>query len=278
MNDKIYFTTGEFAKICGIPKHVLFHYDEIGLFHPAIVKDNNYRYYSYYQYDTFCMISVLKNLGMPLKDIKIYIDKRNPQLFLELIEEKENDVTCEIHKLLNMQSYLHTMRISMKEALLTESNDIRIRYMPQEKLICSRNVDVSEKCSFKDFTHEYIHFNQMHNINQELQVSSMMYIDDILNSNSEYFAALYTKGKQRKLKHVFIRQEGYYLVAYHHGRYNQIHSTYTRIIEFAKKHKIPLGSYAFEEYIVGDIAQMNMDDYVTMILVETMSDKENTSR
>lgn len=45
-NREKYFTTGEFARICNVPKHVLFHYDEIGLFKPSIVKENQYRYYS----------------------------------------------------------------------------------------------------------------------------------------------------------------------------------------------------------------------------------------
>ena len=38
-------TTGELAKIMGITKETLFHYDEIGLFRPAIVLPNRYRYY-----------------------------------------------------------------------------------------------------------------------------------------------------------------------------------------------------------------------------------------
>lgn len=33
-----YFTTGEFARMCNVEKHVLFHYDDIGLFRPAIIK------------------------------------------------------------------------------------------------------------------------------------------------------------------------------------------------------------------------------------------------
>ena len=33
---ELYFTTGEFAKILGVKKHTLFHYDEIGLFSPAV--------------------------------------------------------------------------------------------------------------------------------------------------------------------------------------------------------------------------------------------------
>nr|WP_243686593.1 MerR family DNA-binding transcriptional regulator [Clostridioides difficile] len=35
---KNYFTTGEFAKICGINKKTLFHYDDIGLFSPELKK------------------------------------------------------------------------------------------------------------------------------------------------------------------------------------------------------------------------------------------------
>ena len=31
-NSKNYFTTGEFAKICGVKKQTLFHYDDIGIF------------------------------------------------------------------------------------------------------------------------------------------------------------------------------------------------------------------------------------------------------
>ena len=71
VKDKKYFTSGEFAKICGIPKHVLYHYDDIDLFKPAIIKENGYRYYSHHQYDTFSIISLLKHFGMSLSDIKI---------------------------------------------------------------------------------------------------------------------------------------------------------------------------------------------------------------
>ena len=75
MKEKL-LTCGTFAKICGIEKHVLFHYDEIDLFKPIYVNEKGYRYYSYHQYDTFKVIMALKKLGMSLKDIKTYLDKR----------------------------------------------------------------------------------------------------------------------------------------------------------------------------------------------------------
>ena len=53
MNNNMYFTTGEFARITGVTKHTLFHYDDIGLFSPEIKQDNGYRYYSVGQLEVF---------------------------------------------------------------------------------------------------------------------------------------------------------------------------------------------------------------------------------
>ena len=65
----------DFARICGTNKRTLHHYDQIGLFAPALRGENGYRYYSQEQYDVFMVISALKELGMPLLDIKAYLDR-----------------------------------------------------------------------------------------------------------------------------------------------------------------------------------------------------------
>ena len=89
---KNYLTAGEFAKICGVAKHVLFHYDEIHLFQPAYRDEHGYRYYSYHQYDTFLVITNLKKMGMSLSAIRIYLKQRDPQMFLRLLDEKYADI------------------------------------------------------------------------------------------------------------------------------------------------------------------------------------------
>ncbi|MDE6181860.1 MAG: MerR family transcriptional regulator, partial [Eubacteriales bacterium] len=72
-----YLTISQFAKIYNVNKKTLIYYDEIDLFKPAIVKDNGYRFYTIYQIAIFEVILVLKELGMPLKKIKEYLDKRS---------------------------------------------------------------------------------------------------------------------------------------------------------------------------------------------------------
>lgn len=88
---ELYFTTGEFAKILGVKKHTLFHYDDIGLFSPAVKdEENGYRYYFVWQMDAFEVIRALQKLGMPLGEIREYMKSRSPEHFLSLVEQKVN--------------------------------------------------------------------------------------------------------------------------------------------------------------------------------------------
>ena len=143
MKEKKYLTAGQFAKICGVEKHVLFHYDEIGLFQPVMVNENGYRYYSYHQYDTFSVITKLKKMGMPLKDIKVFLEQRSPAVFLQLLEDKFEEVDREIEKLLALKRMMVYMKESTLFAVTHEDEDITIRQYPREILLCLSLIHIS---------------------------------------------------------------------------------------------------------------------------------------
>ena len=125
-----YFSTGEFAKLCNVNKKTLFHYDEIGLFKPEIVKENGYRYYSIYQLEIFDMIYTLRDLGVPLKEIKSFMDKRNPNRVVELFEYKTNEIENEIKLLRRKQEIM-----SNKMKLIKQHNLEIIGYSYEEVLL-----------------------------------------------------------------------------------------------------------------------------------------------
>lgn len=93
MDHNKYMTTGEFARRMGVTKNTLFHYDNIGLFLPEIVDTNDYRYYSIYQMEVFDTIIILKEMGVPLNEIKEFMDHRSPESLMELFEKEDKKIT-----------------------------------------------------------------------------------------------------------------------------------------------------------------------------------------
>ena len=108
------FTSGEFAKFCNTTKDTLFHYDDINLLKPAKIAPNGYRYYSANQAFLFDMISLLKEVGLSLEEIKIYMDNRDAKTFLSMLKEKDKKIHQEIERLKRLRSLLkNTMNITL---------------------------------------------------------------------------------------------------------------------------------------------------------------------
>ena len=81
MGKQEYLSAGRFAALVGTTKETLFHYDEIGLFVPKRRGTNGYRYYAMDQIETFDVIGMLRELGMPLAEIRNYQEQRSPEKF-----------------------------------------------------------------------------------------------------------------------------------------------------------------------------------------------------
>ena len=89
MENKGMLTISEFGKLAGVSRKTLIYYDKIGLFCPeAVDTESGYRYYSYPQLDVISAIYALKEIGTPLKAIKIYLDERTPERLVALFEER----------------------------------------------------------------------------------------------------------------------------------------------------------------------------------------------
>ena len=96
-----YFTAGEFAAIHGMSKQTLLFYDKIGLIKPAFVDENNrYRYYSAKQMEVLDTISMLKEVGMPLAEIReYYYDTENLDRYLDRLMDLRATLDRNIHLL-----------------------------------------------------------------------------------------------------------------------------------------------------------------------------------
>ncbi|MCK6257286.1 MerR family transcriptional regulator [Fictibacillus sp. KIGAM418] len=94
------FSIGQMAKLHSIPVKTLRYYDEIGLFTPVNVDPvSGYRYYSFEQFELLDIIYYLKSMGVPLKQIKLQLEKRNLDSFLDILQNHKEDAEEKIREL-----------------------------------------------------------------------------------------------------------------------------------------------------------------------------------
>ncbi len=157
MSFKEYMNISEFAKISGTSRRTLIFYDEIGLFSPAAVGDNGYRYYTVQQFYTLDTINMLKTVGMPLKDIKEFLQTRTPQKAIELFSKQEQEIRAEIERLTYYHKALQTRIWRTKQAAAFDLKKLILEKCPAEYFLASekmKNVEDSNsmRVYFKFFS------------------------------------------------------------------------------------------------------------------------------
>ena len=83
-----FYTAGELAALFDTPRQTLLYYDRIKLLVPEYISENNYRHYSIRQYLTLEIILNLRKLGVPVKQIRRYLEERGEKNFRELLEAR----------------------------------------------------------------------------------------------------------------------------------------------------------------------------------------------
>lgn len=99
---------GEVAKLHNINTQTLRYYDRIGLFKPKYIdEENQYRYYDIEQFVYLDVILFLKELGMPLNEIKDYIDNLSLSSTINLLKKQEEKLQQEICNLKKKQNSIN---------------------------------------------------------------------------------------------------------------------------------------------------------------------------
>jgi len=268
-NLRKYFTTGEFAKICHIKKQTLFHYDEIGLLTPEIKTAKGYRYYSYQQYEVFAVIELLKELKMPLKEIRAFLQNKTPIESIELLEQQAQLIEKKIENLTHLQEILDTKIAITKNALQTDLESISLVYSEEELLLRSDStLDTTDKEFLKSVSN-FINYSDNYELYSGHPIGAILHKDKILERDFENYSFLYTKMKKGwKGENIWSKQSGFYIVGYHIGDEVNIFETYDRLIAYSIEHQLQLKGYSYEEYILDAVSVNGIDNYVTKIMIE----------
>lgn len=272
MNIKMngYFTTGEFAKLCNVSKHTLFHYDKIGLFSPELTDEKGYRYYSVSQYDVFDVISILKELGMPLKDIKEYLDNRSPDGLIDILKNQEKIIENKIWRLQKINTLVKN-KIEVTEKALNINEDIIYHKEINEPVYYAASEEVIE-------TYERaitIYIANLINLCNRLQIYSHYALigtrrkEDIYKGHYEkYYQFCIRVDKPYEQLQMHIKPAGHYIETYHFGGFDNIAKSYDRLLKYGIDNKLKFKGYFYEETILDELSVKGEAEYLIKISVQ----------
>ena len=123
---------GEFARRSRLSPKALRLYDELGLLEPARVDhDSGYRYYSASQLDRAQLIAALRQLQIPLAEIKSIVDLE-PEAAAARITEHWNDIETQHTARRNLARYLIDRLQGKRHAMY----EVSTRDIPARSVLC----------------------------------------------------------------------------------------------------------------------------------------------
>ncbi|AGE77427.1 TPA: MerR family transcriptional regulator [Bacillus thuringiensis] len=273
------FTIGEMAKMHNIAESTLRYYDEKGIFHPSIVDpQTNYRYYTIDQFSLLDTIKFLRQLNIPLKEIKKYIDERNPAYALNLLEKQQEMMLKKQREieyaLAKMEHRIHLI----KEATKAKAEQMVIKEIPQRKITA---IAVAPNTT-DDMFEYYIHSLQ----------KNMRQMDDSLFSG-DIGVTVAKKGLMQNefqaYSSVFILldympfevqssdeiKEGMFACVYHHGPYEETDETYKKLMKYIDQEGYEISGDAIEIALIDWSVTEDPEEQVTEIQIPIMKKQSN---
>lgn len=136
MSDRpeVFFSTREFARLCGTTKDTLFHYEDVGLLKPRR-RANGYREYTADDFFVFNIIQVLQQTGSSLEEVGEHLAHHDTERTLALFEEKRRQLAVKRQQLEQMEHFLEQNIAMMHFALQAVYDEPKVEEQPEEKLL-----------------------------------------------------------------------------------------------------------------------------------------------
>lgn len=267
-----YFTTGEFAALCGVSKHTLFHYDETGVFSPAVVGENGYRYYSVSQIEAFTLIAALREMDMPLAEVKSYLDRRSPRALVELLEEQERKLSAKLEQLRRTRALVHGKAALVRRAVEIDRAAVEVEEQGEALLVCTPARPFSDSRSSALAVGEHVRYCQKHRVRSPHTIGSLL--PRAAAEAGEFFDGytfLYTQVDRRpRGAQTLTKPAGSYLCACHIGGYESVGECYRRMLAHAEQAGLALGEAFYEDVLLDELAVPGYRDLVLRISVQIM--------
>ncbi len=265
---KNYFTTGEFARLCGVNKQTLFFYDKEGIFSPDIVAENGYRYYSYNQLETFTVIAMLRDLGVHIKEIKTHMDNRCPEALINLMESKQKEIDKKIKALKWSKSYIENKIKLTKEGISAPLNQIFIEEIPSRYMVASDYKGENDDKTIAKVLALHMENCDKLGLYNACPIGAIIPVDGITSEGYDYSKFYTFVAKEDVTKDLLIAPAGNHLVIYDNEGYKNIHENCKKLLKHAAEHGLELEDVFYEDVILDDLSTEGYYNYLVKLSIK----------
>lgn len=269
-NPNIHLSCGEFAKITGTTKETLFHYDETGVLIPDFRDENGYRYYSVFQIEFFQVISLLKELGMSLKDIKQYIDNKSPQNLIELLVHQKSVVEKKLLHLAKMRQMITDKILITSTALEKKNNEITIETCSEMRLaITNFDKKMDDRSLMLQMAKHFKECDQK-NVYSPYAIGEVLSVDIARSGGFDFncYAYCYTFVDDSYTgDNIKIKPAGNYLTIYSLTGYENLPSAYKKLLRYADMHDFAIDDSVYEDVMFDELSVNGYCEYLLRLAV-----------
>lgn len=266
---KKHLKISEFARLSGIKRKNLIYYDDIGLLSPVHRQDNGYRFYTYHQLETVSVITSLREIGMPLADIKNYLDARTPDSLIKLFTMQHEILEQRIEKLHRLQYMIDTRLSITRMGLAINRDSIFLKECEKELLLVSEDVTGLDEDATEDAIGRFYDFCEQEQITYGYPFSTIVSRQNLehkkWNAPSRFFF------KFPPVEHHVsneVKPGGLYLLAFGEVDYYSADPIFHRMWDYIEKEGLVIAGDAYGEFLLDEIAVMDPEKYLMQISIQ----------
>lgn len=262
--DKL-FTIGQFAKLHEINKKTLMWYDEMDLLKPAVIKENGYRYYTYYQSSLLETILLLRELNVSIPEIQNFLQNRSAFSLECLLSDKIKELDDTISHLRAVRALMSEKKGHMAAIQNLDLSGVSIIEKTETHYFATVPISAStssEKeiemvvAKTKKYQRRRLH---------DASYGAILPVENLYSGNFDGYSALYIELPFPTCRTgLHIQPKGKYLRAFCKGDWDNLPNRYQDILAYAEKQNLKLTGFAYEKGI-NEIVIDTLDDYITQI-------------
>lgn len=262
----LYFTAGQFARLHQLNKRTLHYYDDIGLFSPAYKGENGYRYYTYQQSAQLENILAMRQLNMSIEEISAYLKHPNPQDFLEISQNKIQEIDQQIRQLQVLKQVFEQRQQSLARCSQIHDGQIKVETFDAHYYLLTP-MPVEDN-PMRNMQQILLHLQSAwEHSSYKAGCGSYLSLEKVLRGEFDIYDGVFTPVDPQEDDSLFLlRPAGEYLCGYSVGSWDKLPELYARMIAYAQQHHLALTGNCYEIGL-NEFAISRPEEYVARISI-----------